>query len=721
MLQKLNPRLRVRAIILTGVVCISVVRTIPAIAQGLPQAEDAKVEKVEDKKGEDAKPEKPPNPEAATTTKDVNIPVDELKLLVKPLTLEDLRNEAAAWMLTLQKKAKEISEAEVTIKRQNQTISHQKEGAEALEKAKQALEEAEKAQKGATPGSLPYQEATKKVEEAKEHFKKAQESVEKAKETKKDLKQDDTANAALKKAEKTGILETAKQTLDQIKADRDQTTAGTLAYEDTTKTIEKLETAIQAFEKAQKAQKATKPNSPDSQVAIQNVEKTYEDLKQVLQEIRGTNEPQSSSEQSSHILNQATSALKNTEIKNNSDQKVAGSPGVVNNQQNLQQNQQQLKHTTEQLQKSADTESKVKNQLVVTVTELQSQLTAIVDRSNTILDELEKKGGNVKPYRQYIQAVTALEVDTKDTEGLGLRLLSWAKSSEGGMRWAGNLGKFTGIIIASIIISQILGTILGRLLSLFRISAMLRQFIVMLVKRGGIVIGFLLALTALELSLGPVLALLGGVSFILAFALQSNLGNLASGLMIMAYKPFDVGDEIKIEDIWGWVRTINLASTVIEGANGEMYNIPNNMVWDSTIENLTPDEIRQIQISLRIGFDEDLPKVEQLLVDVFRSHPVILEKPSPSSRVEAIEEYYILASVRGWIKTEPPLKKVLEIRSELIRMIREKFNAAGIKLAAIPTGIEIGIEAPSNGKVFSLMFDNPTEQVEAIEAKAAKV
>lgn len=680
-------RYKIRAIILTAVVCVGVVWTTPVRSQEQEQeqAKDANTPKLEQ-----VEPEKPADPKAATTTKDLNIPVDELKILVKPLTLEELRDEAAAWMLVLQKKAHEISEAEVTIKRQNQAISQQQEGTDALEKAKKALEAAEQAQKGAVPGSPQYQEGTKKVEEAKESLKKAQSAVEKSKITKAELKQDETSNKTLEKAQKTGDLETAKQTLDKIKADRDKTVAGSPAYQEATKTIEKLEAALKEFEDAQKAQTGAKPDSPESEQATQQVEKAHEAIKQLLKELgAGT-------EKSSQELDNATASVENTEIKNNGEEKVAGSPGVVNNQQNLQQKQQDLKKTTDNLQKSTDAESKAKNQLVVTVTELQSQLTAINDRFNAILEELEKKGGDPKPYRQYTKAVMSIDVDTKDTQGLGVRLLAWAKAEEGGLRWAGNAGKFVGIVIVSVIVSQILGAILNRLLALFGgTSRIMRKFIVMLVKRGGVVIGFLVALTALEVSLGPVLALVGGLSFILAFALQSNLGNIASGLMIMAYKPFDVGDEIKLGELWGWVESITLANTKIKGLDGQMFNVPNNTVWGETIENLSHDRIRKFTHWLRIDFEENLAKVEQLLVEIIKSHPKVLAAPAPNTQVWSIEDYYISVKADGWVNKED----FWTVHSDIIRMIQGRFDTEGIKLAAIPKGIEIGREDDTNGKI----------------------
>lgn len=730
-------RYRVRAVVLIGTVCVFAAWGTTVRSQGTGESNDAKTE-VKDVKSnvkeailEVLQPAKPPDPNVATTTKDLKIPLDELKVLIKPLTLEELQNEAVAWAKLLRKKAQEISDAEVTVKRQNQSISKKKEGADALDKAKQALEEAEKAQKGASPGSPQYQEATKKVEEAKEHLKEAQEAVEKAKTSKAAIKQDDKSRKVLEKAKKAGDLETAKQTLDKLKADRDKMTSGSPAYEAATKTVDKLDTAIKAVEKATEAHKSSKPDSPEYKDTTQKLEKANVVLKQILNEIGGASTTQSSSEKSSQTLNNATANLQNTEIKSNGDQKVAGLPGVANNQQNLKEKQQNLKKTSEQLQKSADAESEVKNQLVVTVTELNSQLTAITDRFNVILDELDKKGGDSKSYRKYIQSVTSVEVDAKDTQGTGFRFLRWLQSEEGGLRWANNAGKFTGIVIVSIVISQILGMLLNQLLSRFGgTSSIMRQFVVMVVKRGGVVIGFLVALTALEVSLGPVLALLGGVTFVLAFALQSNLGNLASGLMIMVYKPFDVGDEIKLGKIWGWVDSITLANTRIKGFGGQIFSLPNNTVWNDTIENLSCGKTRKIMLSLRIDFGEDLTRVEQLLVDIMKSHPDVLEDPAPTTFVWSVEEYYISVFAGGWAKTEV----YWTTHEEVIRMIQDRFHKEGISLAAIPRqNVHLQKETKENGSTphfvsdisvpqrTDLVSESPKDMVDVIDVEKAEV
>ncbi len=685
-----------RAIILAGITCLFVVVIAPVQSQeqlGQTETEEEQIEEFQSIPSGD--------PQAATTTQEVDISVDELQLIVKPLTLEELQDEAAGWMLLLKTKAQEISQAEVAIKRQNLAITKKEEGAKALEEAQKGLEEAEKIQGAATPGSPEYEKAAKKVEEAQESFKKAQESVEEAQVVQEELEEDEELQEALEKAEETGALDQAKGTLDEINESRDATVAGSLDYEKATGKIEELEGAIKAVEDAQEEQNGAKPDSPEYQEATQKLDKAQNVLQQLLKEL-GVKTTEESTKQSSQKLEQATTALENTEITNSEDKKVAGVPEVVDSQEQLEQQQQELEETTEKLENSAEVESEAKNQLVTTVTELQAQQTAIIDRFNIILDELEKKGGKIESYRKYIQAVSSIKLDAQDTEGLGLRLVGWAKSEEGGLRWVNNTSKFLGVFVASIIIAQILGIFLNQTLSKLGTSLLLRHFIVMVIKRGGVLIGFLLALTALGVSLGPVLALMGGVSFVLAFALQSNLGNLASGLMIMAYKPFDVGDEIKISGIWGIVDSITIANTRIKGLGGELFSIPNNVVWGDIIENLSHDEIRKLKIWLRVDLDEDLAHIEQLLIKIVKSHPKVLEQPVPQTMVWEIADYYISVTVEGQVKKED----FWEVYPDVIRMIQEQFTREGLNLAAIPKQIELEDESDSNGKMPYLVKDS---------------
>ncbi|MEQ9372141.1 MAG: mechanosensitive ion channel [Coleofasciculus chthonoplastes F3-SA18-01] len=695
-------RYRVGAIVLTGVVCAVAVWWTPVRAQDA-EGEETTTEQVQVPEEVD--------PQAATTTEDPTIPVEELRLLVQPLTLAELEIEAAAWLVLLKEKAKEISAAEITIKRENLAIGKQEEGANALEEAKKNLAEAEADQVGATPGSPEYEEAAKKVEEAKENLKAAQAAIEEAAETQQKIEEDETSSSALEKAEEIGELEAAKQAVEDAKKAREEMEAGSLGYEAATEKIDTLEAAIKDVEDAQAAQNATITDSPEHQEATQQLEASREALKKAREAIEGADVPD---EQSSTNLDELTATLENTEVDADGEEKVAGPPEVGESQGELEEQQQQLEEAAEQLEENAEAESEEKNQLVVAVTELQEERTAIIDRFSVILDELEKKGGDPEFYRKYIQAVSGVELDITDTEGLGLRLLNWFSSEEGGLRWVNNTGKFLGVFIGVAIASQLVGIIVNQALSrLSNVSQLLRNFVVIVIQRGGILVAFLLALTALEVSLGPILALLGGVSFVLAFALQSNLGNLASGLMIMAYKPFDVGDEVKIGDLWCYVDSITLANTRLKGFGAQIYTVPNNTIWSSTIENLTTQDIRKGGLSLNISLETNLRWVKEILLEIGKSHPLTLDNPPPSIFPYKGSDYYVIMGFNFWTKTED----FWTAYEEILYTVQERLDKEGISI--IPQQ-DIRIHhAATNGKTPELVSQMPVESLETQLSKSS--
>jgi small conductance mechanosensitive channel len=686
MRQRTNPKhkltrliFRVQALFLVGIVCSSAIWLPPARSQGVEKPAAEQVQPTPT--AETTAPTTPattakPSEPKAITTKDPTISVKELQLLVKPLTVEELKIEAEAWLALLKENGKAISNAEIVIGRQNLAIDKQKETAGSLDEAKKALEEAEKAKSSAAPGSPESEAAGKKLQEAKEKLKKAQTSLKEVETSKKELQQDKTLTSTLKKAEETGKLEASQKTFEEAKTNRDKLTAGTPAYEAESKKLDKLEQAIKAFEKAQKDQREVDSKSPKFQEAEKELKNAEEALKKAEDEIKGvpssSDNKQTKTEKSAEAVKDTTLVIINTEIK--PDVKTEASPSDTQGQKNLSQKGQQLEKASEKLQQSAENEAEIKKKLVVNVTKLQSTQTAIVDRLNVVLTELEKKGGDVKAYRSYVDSITKAEIDVKDTEAFSVRVISWLSSEQGGMRWFWNIVKFIGIVIVSWIASLILAAILSRLMKMGGTSKLLRQFLLMLIRRGGIVAGILLALTALEVSLVPILTLLGGASFILAFALQSNLSNIASGLMIMVYKPFDVGDEVKIGDLWGFVDSISLPSTRIKGFNGRMITVPNNTVWGGMITNLTPGETRKISVMFNISFDEDLARVESILLECISSHPKVLEDPKPGTFLWEFGEYSASILVNGATNTS----EYWDVYKEVMHSIHQRFKKEGI-------------------------------------------
>jgi len=617
-----KPKRRLRQLVLAAMVCTlaSWGDVVPRPMRSAAVAQEAATEA--------AAPE-------ARTTRNLEIPVDELKLLVKPLTLAELEVEAQAWQGLLQEKVRQISNQEIAIKRKNRAIQETETAVQRLAEAEKTLEEAKQAEIEEGAGSTAVIEKTEAAEEA---LREAQESVEAAAQAEREIEEDEEVRATLDSA-----LE------DDPEAEEEEEPDPLLENE---VDAEEAEAARQDFEEA--ASLLTEEAEGEDQAEGETLEE--EEIDPVTGLPVETEETEAS----------------------------APDDGLADTDERIER----LGDVESRLERAAEAETDLKQELVVRVTELENEKTAILDKFKVVLDAIDLRGGDTESYRQYIAAVSGIELDVQDTKGLGVRLLAWARSEEGGMRWARNFGMFLAIVSGSVVVAWIGGAILDYIFKRTSFaSELMENFLVMLFRRGTVVVGILLGLTALEVSLGPVLALLGGASFVLAFALQSNLGNLASGLMLMLCKPFDVGDEVQVAGMWVMVDSISLANTTFKSFGGELISVPNNTVWNSEIHNLTHDEFRKIKHNLRLNVNEDLPRVKALLTEVMKSHPKVVQDKYIGTYIYWYQEDHIPISVSAWATKED----YWYVWEETLIMIQERLKKEGISVA-IPTAVEIGYE-----------------------------
>ena len=583
-------------------------------------------------------------PEEAETTKNPTVQVEDLKLLVKPFTLKELENEAAAWLLLLKEQVREISNAEVVIKRGNRVIDAEEAAAKQLKDANLQFAEAQQKLAKAKPNTFEAEQATQAVAEAQTSLRIAQASAKAAAEATAKLQQNQAVRDILEKVgqeqaitQTQGVLEAAQQALANIPPNSPR-------YEELTAKIANLQASVATLEQAEIDLGAKIPDSPAYNEAKKQVKKARQRVNDAFGSLTTT---------MPELLRQAAENTGEITSSNN------------NAQPNLDE--------------KVEEKVELKNKLLVNVTNLQSQRTEILDRFTVILNELDNKGGDSSSYRQYIGAISGVAIDITDTQGLGVRLFSWLKSDEGGIRWGINLAKFLTIVLVSVILSYLLARFTNRVLTkVGGTSALFREFIVIFVKRGVIVAGFLLGLTSLGISLGPVLALVGGASFVLAFALQNNLGNFASGLMLLINKPFDVGDEVKVAGYWAFVDSISLASTRLKDFGGNLITLPNNTVWGGDIINYTHADVRKLGLAIHVRFTEDLDKVYQMWMDITSSHPKILDNPQPGWRIwNDHYDYYIWINLTAWLKTDD----YWSVYVEILKQLQNRIAQSDIELA----------------------------------------
>ena len=189
-------------------------------------------------------------------------------------------------------------------------------------------------------------------------------------------------------------------------------------------------------------------------------------------------------------------------------------------------------------------------------------------------------------------------------------------------------------------------------------------------------IGFLMALSQIGISLGPMLAGLGVAGFVVGFALQDTLGNFAAGGMILIYRPYDVDDFVEVAGASGLVKNMSLVSTTITTFDNQTLVIPNSKIWGDVIKNVTAQKVRRVDMEFGIGYGDDVELAERVLQDILSSHDLVLAKPETVIKLHTLGDSSVNFIVRPWVKTED----YWNVYWDITREVKLRFDREGISI-----------------------------------------
>jgi len=284
---------------------------------------------------------------------------------------------------------------------------------------------------------------------------------------------------------------------------------------------------------------------------------------------------------------------------------------------------------------------------------------------------------------QLIGATGALTTDILNV-GVVSRLVS--DSARNMFDWMSNNGArilfqiliFIAILLIAWKVAQLAEMVARRTLQSTRVrfSQLLQRMIISGTRSVILVLGLLVGLSQLGFSLGPLLAGLGIAGFIIGFALQDSLSNFASGLMILVYRPFDVGDLVDVNGAFGTVRQMSLVNTTVLTIDNQTLVIPNNQIWQNVIKNLTAQQTRRVDMLFGIAYSDDINKAERILHDIVTTNDKILEQPEPLVKLHELGESSVNFAVRPWVKT----KDYWDVYWDVTRAVKVGFDAEGISI-----------------------------------------
>lgn len=237
------------------------------------------------------------------------------------------------------------------------------------------------------------------------------------------------------------------------------------------------------------------------------------------------------------------------------------------------------------------------------------------------------------------------------------------------------------IFVAIILIGRFLANITRSLVKKavaapkLNLSMLMQDFFISMAGKFIFFIMLLIALAQIGLDLGPILTGFGIAGVIIGFALQDTLSNFASGLMLLIYRPFDVGDIIEAGGVSGKVHSLNLVSTTIYTFDNQIIIVPNSGIWGGTIVNLTKEKTRRVDMTFGIGYDDDIRHAEKVLNEIISKHEKVLKSPQPTIKLHNLNDSSVDFIVRPWAKTEDYWAVYWDITREVkLRFDEEKIS-----------------------------------------------
>lgn len=172
------------------------------------------------------------------------------------------------------------------------------------------------------------------------------------------------------------------------------------------------------------------------------------------------------------------------------------------------------------------------------------------------------------------------------------------------------------------------------------------------------------------------LAVLGAAGLAVGLALQGSLSNFSSGVMLLVFRPFSVGDYIDAGGTAGSVESIGLFSTTLNTPDNVRVIVPNSVVYGQTIKNFTANDIRRNDMLVGVSYDDDLGTARDTILRVLQADDRVLADPEPVVAVSELGDSSVNFVVRPWCTKED----YWNLRFDVMRELKEQLEAAGCSI-----------------------------------------
>ena len=190
------------------------------------------------------------------------------------------------------------------------------------------------------------------------------------------------------------------------------------------------------------------------------------------------------------------------------------------------------------------------------------------------------------------------------------------------------------------------------------------------------IVVLLSALGKLGVETTSFLAILGAAGLAIGLALKDSLGNFASGVMIILFKPFRVGDVVNAAGVTGSVSEVGIFNSVFITPDNQRIIIPNGAITSGSITNINANDTRRVDLVVGIGYDDDIKKTKEVLTRILNSNELILLDKGLTIAVSELADSSVNFVVRAWVNTPD----YWTVKFALTEEIKLTFDKEGISI-----------------------------------------
>ncbi|MDN5111388.1 mechanosensitive ion channel family protein [Aliarcobacter butzleri] len=220
-------------------------------------------------------------------------------------------------------------------------------------------------------------------------------------------------------------------------------------------------------------------------------------------------------------------------------------------------------------------------------------------------------------------------------------------------------------------------TILGKVLRKINgIDETLVKFLENIVYYALLTVVIIAALNKLGIATTSFLAILGAAGLAIGLALKDSLGNFASGVMIVIFKPFKVGDSVVAGGVTGTVTEVTIFNTVFLTADNQKIIVPNSSITGGSITNVNANDTRRVDIIVGISYEDNIKHAKEVLANIINENSKVLKDKAVGINVTELADSSVNLTINVWVKSSD----FASAKAELLESIKTTFDEVGITI-----------------------------------------